>query len=261
MASFNAALAIDPRDATAHADRGSALSQLSADPADVLAALDAALAIAPRDTLAHASRSRGLTVLGRHAEARLAFGTREGLHGQRCALSTAEAEILPCSREEATPRGAREGSGSAAPTLALALAARGGSLENDGRGQVGAPARRQMAPVAWQTNDGGAGGRGGGGASEGARFRFVQVYGPPHSGTSSLAAELNRLFGSKLCVPEWPVGVCGGRRCLIITAHCATVLCHCPALCARPAFMMRRFARGCVGSTRSCPRCSGGAEC
>ena len=72
LADFDAALALAPRHAGAHFNRGNALAALDR-PADAIAAFDRALAIAPDKLDAWFGRGRALQALNRHSEAVASF--------------------------------------------------------------------------------------------------------------------------------------------------------------------------------------------
>ena len=159
-------------------------------------------------------------MLGRHAEARHAYVTGMNVLGLHPSLSPAEAETLQLegTREEDKVQSGIQGSGSRwggmpwrVPTLALALAAHGNSprMAEMRRRLAVTPVLRHTgrAPHVASSWSAVVAGRGGDN-SDGARFRYVSVYAPPNCGSSSLIAELKRLFGSTwLAQPEWLVWV------------------------------------------------------
>ena len=167
-----------------------------ADHREVLACRDAALAIDPGFADGHSGRAITLTVLGRHAEARRAYSTSAHAQGRHPSLSAAEAKTLQLPPAVGTRHEDVVQSGSSAdgtrrriPQLALALATRNSST--------------RVAEIMRQA--GGQVGRGGSDNGDSLRFRYTQVYAPPNCGSSSLLAELQRLFGSAILAPEWSV--------------------------------------------------------
>ena len=121
-----------------------------------------------------------MTVLGRHAEARRAYEQFVDLYLLLADMSAAEAKTLPPVL----------GAPARAATLALAPRDHGPPGGARHRGVALTPVRRRTP----------------GGSSGGARFRFVQLYAAPHCGSSTVQAELERLFGGvKQLRSEWPV--------------------------------------------------------